>query len=259
MGTNRNEKKSNVGRSWDERCSSGESDYVSLKAADVENFRGKAEILRLVSLLRSVGGRTVLEAGCGSGKFSLCLASHGLYVTALDYTYPPLKNIKDISHAIKDVAVNSRFVCGDITVMPFIDGSYDMVFNEGVVEHWLDTEERVSVIREMVRVTRPGGAVAIYVPNGGHPYHKKWERTGYQGYLTAPPMTLYNARKLKSEMERAGLIDVTVDGIQGFYSFNLWPYRSWLRLPIAALNRYFPLPKSVRCHWGIHLIGIGRK
>lgn len=253
--------KSNVGQSWNEKCLEGKTGYgySSLSASEVKKFRGTAEIRRLVSLLNAVTGHSALEAGCGSGKFSLSIASYGFHVTAMDYTWPPLKNISQLSKALKIGNGRVSFVCGDITAMPFGDSSYDMAFNEGVVEHWLDKGERVAVIREMVRVVRPGGLVVIYVPNGGHPFHEKWVRTGYPGYLSAPPMTLYDFKKLKAEMEEAGLRDVEVDGIMASYSFNQWPYRSWLRLPIAALNRYFPLPRAIRSRWGIHLLGIGRK
>jgi SAM-dependent methyltransferase len=251
--------KTDVGKSWDERSRSGESSYASMDPTEVERFRCTAEIYRLVSLLKATGGLRALEAGCGSGKFSLSLASHGFFVTALDCTLPSLKNALRLTVPLKIRPGRLKLVCGDIERPPVREGSYDMVFNEGVVEHWLDRAARVRVIKEMAAMVREGGSVVIYVPNGGHPFHERWVRTGYPGYSSAPPMTLYDSAKLKMEMEEAGLKDVRVDGIMAFYSLNLWPHRRWLHLPLAVLNRYFPLPKSLRCRWGVLLLGIGRK
>lgn len=252
--------KGGIGQSWDEKYRSGESKaYALLETEEVLNFRVTSEIRRLSSLLDGIRGKTALEAGCGSGKFSLCLASYGYSVTSMDFVFPPLKNIRSLSVKLKISQEKMKTVRGDIERMPFKDGAYDLVFNEGVVEHWLDDKERVEVIREMARVAREGGYVVIYVPNGRHPFYERWVRTGYPGYLNSPPMTLYDTGKLKREMESAGLKEVVADGVSSFHSLNLWPCRRWLRLPLGVLNRYFPLPKRVRCRWGANLIGIGRK
>lgn len=176
----------------------------------------------------------------------------------MDYTFSPLKNIDNVSLTVKIKLGKIKLLCGDIERIPVQDAAYDLVFNEGVIEHWLDVKDRACIIREMLRVVRQGGYVVITVPNGGHRFHERWERSGYPGYLKAPPMTLYDFKKLKLEMEKAGLKDVKVEGIQPFSSFNQWPNYSWLKYPIAILNR-LPLPKSLRCKWGIHLVGIGRR
>lgn len=248
-----------VGQSWNEKYLSGEAKYASLEAAEVLRFRTTGEIRRLCALLSSIGGKNVLQAGCGGGKYSLSLASYGFTATAMDYTFSPLKNIARLSALLEISPGRIRLVCADLERMPFRDGVFDMVFNDGVVEHWLDDRERVEIINKMARLARPGGYVVVYVPNGGHPFYEKWVRTGYPGYLKSPPMTLYDTDKLRTELERAGLKEVQVDGVASFHSFNTWPYRKWLRLPIGALNRYFPLPKKIRCRWGTYLIGTGKK
>jgi len=143
--------------------------------------------------------------------------------------------------------------------MEYKDGSFDVVFNEGVVEHWLDRAERVKVIKEMARVTKKGGHVIIMVPNGTHPLYRTWIRLGCHYYLDAPPMTLYDSKKLRAEMEDAGLKVLETDGINAWNSFGHYPRL----LPVTAvgrvLNRLPLLPRSIRSRWGIDLVVVGRK
>ena len=60
----------------------------------------------------------------------------------------------------------------DLERLHLADKSFDVTFNEGVVEHWIDKKQRVYAISEMVRVTKEGGSVIIYVPNGRHILHR---------------------------------------------------------------------------------------
>ncbi len=46
--------------------------------------------------------------------------------------------------------------------LPFADASFDVLFSHEVLEHVVD--DRLAA-REMVRVARPGGRIAIFVPN----------------------------------------------------------------------------------------------
>lgn len=216
-------------------------------------------ILRYPSLPRG-GSLRVLEPGCGSGKFSLALASLGHRVIALDYVAGVLHGVRAGAPAAPEgwSGRPQGYCQGSLEQLSFADDSFDLVVNEGVVEHWLDDEERLAVLREMVRVARPGGTVAVLVPNGVHPLIGAWERR-LSGFGSAPPMTYYSAERLERELAQAGLRDLVSDGI--------YPWRSWLRLPPwdrlyllgAALDHWLPLPRPVRRRWGINLIGIGRK
>jgi SAM-dependent methyltransferase len=143
--------------------------------------------------------------------------------------------------------------------MCFKEKSFDLVFNEGVVEHWLQREERIEVIREMVRVTRINGVVGIVVPNGKHPLMGFWKATGYPGYFDkiVPAWTRYNNATLKNEMETAGLSVVEVDGIDPYKSINFWPRHKLLNLFAIACDKFLPHPKWLRRKWGIHLVAKG--
>lgn len=224
-------------------------------------FRRSPWIRLILRYAQIQGGERVLEAGCGSGKFSVALASYGCRVIALDFSRRMTMNARRLKETAEAIfgPLSENFVQGDLNCLPFDDGSFELTLNEGVVEHWLKEEERLAVIAEMVRVTKPGGSVAIFVPNGCHPLHHWWEWSGYPGYQESPPMTLYSAAKLRREMEQAGCYEVETDGIGAWASLYQWPNSALLRYPFGFANRYLPLPKALRERLGAHLLAIGRK
>jgi hypothetical protein len=71
-------------------------------------------------------------------------------------------------------------------------------------------------------------------------------------------MTLYNASRLKQELEAAGCRSVVSDGIGALLSFAQWPNWRLLRYPFAFANRFIPAPKPVREKLGISVIAMGR-
>lgn len=199
----------------------------------------------------------VLEAGCGSAKFSLTLAAMGFRVVALDYSPTVLKNVAESRRRLSQVYdIDLELVRGDIEHFSFDENTFDLVFNEGVVEHWLKDGERLRIFREMARISRR--LVGIIVPNGRHFMYDRWMRAGYPGYTDAPPMTLYDISKLSREMAKAGLDVVYRDGVDPWSFVNFWPRARALAYPKMMLSM-LPLPRSVREEWGINLLGIGRK
>ncbi len=205
----------------------------------------------------------ILEPGCGSGKFSLALALQNHRVITFDYVASILHEIRiseqHLSRQLSEdqtAGLITGYCQGDLEILPFADGTFDLTLNEGVVEHWLDDAERLHVFKEMVRITKPGGVVAILVPNGHHPLIKQWDKHLLH---KAPPMTYFNAKSLGAEMRLAGLEDIITDGI--------YPWRSWTRLspwqhlylPAAFFDHWVPLPKVIREKWAMNLISLGRK
>lgn len=205
-------------------------------------------------------GGKIFEAGCGSGKYSVTLATMGYDVTAMDYTDSILKNVNALKQQAEKFfgKLPLKTVKDDLRDLKTKE-TYDLVFNEGVVEHWLGREERVGVIKQMVKVTRKGGTVAIFLPNGKNPLHPWWELSRFPGYLSAPPMTLYDVKKLSSEMKEAGLSDFYTDGLDVYYFINKWPRLPVLDYPLGFLEKNLPLPKPLREKLGTIIACLGKK
>jgi SAM-dependent methyltransferase len=96
-----------------------------------------------------------LEAGCGTGYFShLLQRERGWPVVAMDLSGPGLAYARELG--VRDA------VQGDIACLPFADGAFDLTLSLDVIVH-LPRGEEQGAAREMARVTRPGGLVAVRV------------------------------------------------------------------------------------------------
>lgn len=105
-------------------------------------------------------GKKVLEAGSGTGKISLRLAMDGASVTLVDYS----RNALDQSGlAFRQKDCRGEFVLADIRSIPLREKTFDLAWNAGVLEHF-SLEEKVNILKEMARVTKPGGIILVLVP-----------------------------------------------------------------------------------------------
>jgi SAM-dependent methyltransferase len=111
-----------------------------------------------------VQGRRVLEVGAGSGRDSLALAREGAIAIVLDYSPASLILVQQQARAQQ---LPIHLVRADALAMPFRDGAIDIVFHQGLLEHFRDPRP---LLRENARVTRRGGRVIVDVPQTFHPY-----------------------------------------------------------------------------------------
>jgi ubiquinone/menaquinone biosynthesis C-methylase UbiE len=250
---------SNIGKAWKDLFKENKNAYkIKLNKFILFLFYHQP-MNRLIRKCCQVKNNTlVLEPGCGSGKLGLTMSLSGADVTALDFSEQMLNNVNDLKKRAEKICskkLKLKIVKGNLTKLDFEDSSFDVVFNEGVVEHWIDKEERMNVIKEMYRVAKPNGFVAIIVPNGKHPFHNRWK----EYYTFAPPMTNYSVDKLRGEMEQVGLKFVYSDGFKPWSSLIQWPEYKLLSPIISLMNLFFPLTKKFRERWGPNIICIGKK
>jgi SAM-dependent methyltransferase len=103
-------------------------------------------------------GASVLDVGCGPGTITADLATlvTPARVTALEVTEAAL----DLARAeiARRGLSNVEFAVGDVHALDFADGTFDVMHAHQVLQHVTDP---VAALREMRRVTRPGGLVAV--------------------------------------------------------------------------------------------------
>jgi ubiquinone/menaquinone biosynthesis C-methylase UbiE len=103
-------------------------------------------------------GLRLLDVGCGPGTITVDLAarlSPG-EVVGIDTSAAVLEVAR--TAAQESGAQNVVFQVGDATALPFDDDSFDVVHAHQVLQHLTDP---VAALREMRRVARPGGVVAV--------------------------------------------------------------------------------------------------
>ena len=104
-------------------------------------------------LARQGSPRSVLELGCGLGRFSRYFAQQGVHATGVDFS--PVA----IATAQKRVAqddVRPEFVVGDVTHLDALGGPFDASFDVGCF-HCLDPQGQRAYVSELSRLLRPGG------------------------------------------------------------------------------------------------------
>lgn len=109
----------------------------------------------------SCRGMEIMEAGSGTGKISLHLASEGAHVTLVDYSEKALENSRV---AFQKANCTGNFVHADIRRLPAPAHQFDLTWNAGVLEHF-SFEEKVTILREMARVTKTGGTILVFTPH----------------------------------------------------------------------------------------------
>ena len=100
------------------------------------------------------GGERALDAGTGAGALAFALAPRVREVVGVDRVPELLARARERAAAFDNVT----FVEADITKLPFEDSSFDLAGTLRTLHHVPRPE---LVIAELVRVTRPAGAVVV--------------------------------------------------------------------------------------------------
>lgn len=98
-------------------------------------------------------GRSLLDVGCGPGTITVEFAERLApgRVVGLDAAAEAIE-------AASALGSSAEFVVGDAYALPFGDSTFDIVHAHQTVQHLGDP---VAALREMRRVVRPGGVVAV--------------------------------------------------------------------------------------------------
>jgi len=112
----------------------------------------------------NIQGKKILEVGAGSGRDSFRLAREMGIVYVLDYSPQALKIVQNLN-AKNNPGVH--LIQGDAFQIPLPDASLDIVFHQGLMEHFKDP---MPLLKEHFRVLKPGGFLLVDVPQKFHIY-----------------------------------------------------------------------------------------
>ncbi|HEX3693149.1 MAG TPA: class I SAM-dependent methyltransferase [Solirubrobacteraceae bacterium] len=116
-------------------------------------YQGRRHVIEAaVERLALPARARILDAGCGSGRNMVELARHG-EVTGVELSPTSVRLARD--RQVGEVLE------GSVLDMDLDEGSFDLTVSLDVIEHLQDD---VAALRELRRVTKPGGALLVTVP-----------------------------------------------------------------------------------------------
>ena len=148
-------------------------------------------------------GYSILELGCGDGKYAALLGSLGYEVLGVDpISYPAWEALAQRDGLSFMHGINAE-------ALPFEDESFDAVVCLSALLYFSDPD---AAMREIARVLKPDGRAVLRTVNRENLYTL---RTGKR--LDPASRTLYTRRQLIALIEHGGLAVVRA------FSFGFWP------------------------------------
>ena len=172
--------------------------------------------------LNNLKGKTVLEVGCGAGRFTELLVESGALVHAVDLSVAVEANTQNIGNP-----TNYTVAQASVYELPFPDEAFDFVICLGVIQHTPNSNRTIEALWKKVR---KGGMLVID--------HYRW-RLAY--YSTLKPLYRHWLRVMPPEKSKK-----KVDALVDFFFPWHWKFRNvypawWLLQRISPLIEYIHL------------------
>jgi len=188
------------------------ADYaLARKAGEAEQVAAA-----IAGSLAGAGRASAVDLACGPGTFLRAMAGHVARAAGVDITPAMLARARE--EAARAGLANTTFFCAGVEALPFADASWDISLCGYALHHLLRPAQ---VIREMARVVRPGGRLAVVdmiLPEGaGAETHNRIERVRDPSH--AGTLTVAQLRGLFGE---AGLREIAAEPRQAQREFDDW-------------------------------------
>lgn len=165
-------------------------------------FSLRAVQRKLIDGLGLGEGQVVLDLGCGPGDGCARIASTGATAIGLDYSQGMLKAARG------EAALNGRLVRGDAGRLPFIDGAFDVVVCTNSFHHY---PAHFAALKEMRRVLKPGGVLALADPRKDHLFGRLAIEGGEQLLFGLKEVRVFTLRQWQRMLIDAGFSAARVE------------------------------------------------
>ena len=183
--------------------------------------------------LRVRPGELLLDAGCGEGRHCFGALERGARVIGLDLDRAALhKDVARLRERARALGALCELVHGDAFHLPFPDACFDKLICSEVMEHVHDYR---AACRELARVTKPGGMIAVTIPTATS--EQLYLRVG-DDYFESPGghIRIFRPRELSRGLAAAGFATVGVGFAHALHT-PYWVLRSLAGLPGADASR----------------------
>jgi len=156
----------------------------------------------LAEFLRPEEGEEILDAGSGTGVFTLDILERGARVTGLDISLPMLK------YSVRKCRNYPLFpVAGDMIALPFKDNYFDKVISVTALEFIPDAGR---AIQEMFRVVKPGGVVVLATLNSLSPWAARRSQNAKQEHAIFKSAVFRSPDELRRIVPLPGVIKTAI-------------------------------------------------
>jgi ubiquinone/menaquinone biosynthesis C-methylase UbiE len=157
----------------------------------------KYEAELVLDLLEPRPEDIMLDAGCGTGVFTVDILSFNSHVIGIDISLPMLMRA-----AQKTRGYDFQTVLADLSYLPFSENVFDKVISVTALEF---IEDAKGVLKELFRVTKGGGSVVVATLNSLSPWATRRKAEAKKGHA------LFQKAIFRSPDELASL--APVDGV----------------------------------------------
>jgi SAM-dependent methyltransferase len=185
-------------------------------------------------------GERVLDMGCGAGRHAFEMYRRGADVIAFDQDADELAAVRELFVAMREAGevpqgADADIKEGDALSLPFADGEFDRIVAAEVLEH---IPADIAAIRELVRVLRPGGTIALTVPRW-FPEVVCWKLSDAYHQVPGGHIRIYSDAELIGKATDAGL---ALDGKD--YAHGLHTPYWWIKCAVGVTNDRHPLVRA---------------
>ncbi len=173
----------------------------------------RSEVDAEARLLRAVPQGRLLDIGCGSGDWLLCMRELGWQVMGIDFD-------EDAVSAARQKGL--EVFCGVLEEQKFPGESFDAVTLNHVIEH---VPQPIQTLAECVRILKKGAKLVMFTPNSASLGHRLFKQN-WRGLEPPRHLHLFNPRSMKTLLKAAGFHEPSVRTINSRY---VWQHSYRLR------------------------------